>query len=79
MTNESPALAVRSRADYRAWTRVSLRYNDLDPLGHVNNAAMANSVMKTDAAMLGARENRVIVSIVWKWSSGCVGFIERTA
>jgi acyl-CoA thioester hydrolase len=29
------------RRHYRAWTRISIRYNDLDPLGHVNNAAMA--------------------------------------
>lgn len=26
---------------FRAWTRITVRYNDLDPLGHVNNAAMA--------------------------------------
>ncbi len=29
------------RETYKAWTRVTVRYNDLDPLGHVNNAAMA--------------------------------------
>lgn len=32
---------ARARDPYRAWTRVSIRYNDLDPLGHVNNTAMA--------------------------------------
>ena len=32
---------LRDRTSFRAWTRVSVRYNDLDPLGHVNNAAMA--------------------------------------
>jgi acyl-CoA thioester hydrolase len=26
---------------FNAWTRITVRYNDLDPLGHVNNAAMA--------------------------------------
>jgi acyl-CoA thioester hydrolase len=32
---------LTQRAPFRAWTRVTVRYNDLDPLGHVNNAAMA--------------------------------------
>ena len=31
---------LRDRSIFRAWTRVSVRYNDLDPLGHVNNAAL---------------------------------------
>ncbi len=31
---------LRDRHLFRAWTRVSVRYNDLDPLGHVNNAAL---------------------------------------
>ena len=31
-----------SRPDtFSVWTRITVRYNDLDPLGHVNNAAMA--------------------------------------
>lgn len=34
-------LDLTARATFRAWTRISVRYNDLDPLGHVNNAAMA--------------------------------------
>ena len=34
-------LLLTERATFRAWNRVSVRYNDLDPLGHVNNAAMA--------------------------------------
>lgn len=29
------------RETFKTWTQVSIRYNDLDPLGHVNNAAMA--------------------------------------
>ncbi len=33
--------ALRQRETFRTWSRVSVRYNDLDPLGHVNNAAMA--------------------------------------
>ncbi len=32
---------LTKRAIFRAWNSVSVRYNDLDPLGHVNNAAMA--------------------------------------
>ena len=32
---------LTARSSFRAWTRVTVRYNDLDPLGHVNNAAMA--------------------------------------
>ena len=32
---------LTDRAVFRAWNSVSVRYNDLDPLGHVNNAAMA--------------------------------------
>ncbi len=34
-------LDLTQRDLFRAWTRISVRYNDLDPLGHVNNAAMA--------------------------------------
>ncbi len=33
--------ALTRRETFKTWTRVSIRYNDLDPLGHVNNAAMA--------------------------------------
>lgn len=36
-----PNLDLTQRDLFRAWTRISVRYNDLDPLGHVNNAAMA--------------------------------------
>lgn len=36
-----PDLNLTERATFRAWNRVSVRYNDLDPLGHVNNTAMA--------------------------------------
>lgn len=35
------SIDLANRALFRAWTHVSVRYNDLDPLGHVNNAAMA--------------------------------------
>lgn len=32
---------LTQRSIFRAWNSVSVRYNDLDPLGHVNNAALA--------------------------------------
>jgi acyl-CoA thioester hydrolase len=32
---------LMDRNRFKAWTRVPVRYNDLDPLGHVNNTAMA--------------------------------------
>lgn len=42
-TSTAPALedALSRRETFHTWTRVTVRYNDLDPLGHVNNAAMA--------------------------------------
>ena len=36
-----PQLDPRSRASYRAWTAIPIRFADQDPLGHVNNAAVA--------------------------------------
>ncbi|MFV0296326.1 MAG: acyl-CoA thioesterase [Hyphomicrobiaceae bacterium] len=32
---------LMDRGIYKAWTTISVRYNDLDPLGHVNNVGMA--------------------------------------
>lgn len=42
MPSSKPAATpnLTDRSIFRAWTRVSVRYNDLDPLGHVNNAAL---------------------------------------
>ena len=31
---------LRSRASFRNFTRIAIRYADLDPIGHVNNTAM---------------------------------------
>lgn len=31
----------RQRADYAFWTGVTIRYSDQDPMGHVNNVAIA--------------------------------------
>ena len=33
-----PAIDLRDRASFRIWTTHTVRYNDQDPLGHVNNA-----------------------------------------
>lgn len=43
MTDETQTTGpdLTRRETFRTWTRISVRYNDLDPLGHVNNAAMA--------------------------------------
>ena len=38
---ESPSLPdLRSRATFRNWTRIPIRYADLDPIGHVNNTGL---------------------------------------
>lgn len=37
---ESAGPDLTDRRTFREWISVSVRYNDLDPLGHVNNAAM---------------------------------------
>lgn len=31
---------LRSRATFRHWTRIAVRYSDLDPIGHVNNTGL---------------------------------------
>ena len=41
MTFPDPSpLDLKSRATFRHWSQVPLRYVDQDPLGHVNNAAL---------------------------------------
>lgn len=32
---------LMDRRIFKAWCRISVRYNDLDPLGHVNNTGMS--------------------------------------
>lgn len=39
MTDEEPNLT--SRASFSHWTPVTIRFSDQDPLGHVNNVALA--------------------------------------
>lgn len=38
MPPEMPLPNLRSRDTFRIWTRIAIRYSDLDPIGHVNNA-----------------------------------------
>lgn len=42
----------RARARYGHWTRVSIRFCDQDPLGHVNNAAVATYVEQARVALI---------------------------
>jgi len=37
---ESPAIDLRDRSVYASWSRVSIRFSDLDPNGHANNGAI---------------------------------------
>ena len=36
----APPLDLRSRATFRHWTKIKIRYSDLDPIGHVNNTGL---------------------------------------
>jgi len=42
----------RTRAHYNHWTTVSIRYCDQDPIGHVNNAAMAAFIEQARVALV---------------------------
>ena len=48
----SDSQALRSRAHYNHWTTVSIRYCDQDPIGHVNNAAMAAFLEQARVALV---------------------------
>ncbi len=39
MTGETPKPDLRKRSTFRHWTTITIRYNDVDTLGHVNNTA----------------------------------------
>lgn len=43
---------LRSRTAFRHWTQVPLRYADLDPLGHVNNAAIPMCLEQARVAII---------------------------
>ena len=52
MSNETPATPPRTRASYHHWTTVSIRYCDQDPIGHINNTAMAAYIEQARVALL---------------------------
>ena len=43
---------LQDKSIYRAWTSHTIRYNDLDPLGHVNNAVYHTFVEAGRTALL---------------------------
>ena len=42
MTDPTRAAEGHARAAFRGWTAVPIRFGDQDPLGHVNNVAIAS-------------------------------------
>ncbi len=38
--SEQPAIDLKERGVYASWTRITIRFSDLDPNGHVNNGAI---------------------------------------
>jgi acyl-CoA thioester hydrolase len=38
MSEQSPDFHLSESAGYRHWTTITIRYRDLDPLGHINNS-----------------------------------------
>ncbi len=52
---QTAAPDLTERRIFRAWTRVSVRYNDLDPLGHVNNAALGIFLEETRCQLITPR------------------------
>jgi acyl-CoA thioester hydrolase len=38
MSEQTPELDLADPAGYRHWTTITIRYRDLDPLGHINNS-----------------------------------------
>lgn len=51
-SSEQQNLDLQDKSTYHAWTSHSIRYNDLDPLGHVNNAVYATFVEAGRTALL---------------------------
>ena len=43
---------LQTRASYNHWTRVTLRYCDQDPIGHINNSAMAAFLEQARVALV---------------------------
>ncbi|MEE8332228.1 MAG: thioesterase family protein [Alphaproteobacteria bacterium] len=38
--SDKPAIDLKDRGVYASWTRITLRFSDLDPNGHANNGAI---------------------------------------
>ncbi len=51
-TDGQPNIDLKDRSIYQAWTSHTIRYNDLDPLGHVNNAVYSTFVEAGRTALL---------------------------
>lgn len=49
-TTDGPAL--QDRATFNSWVTHTIRYNDQDPVGHVNNAAMATFLEQGRTALM---------------------------
>ena len=49
---EKQDINLQDRSIYRAWTTHTIRYNDLDPLGHVNNAIYSTFMEAGRTALL---------------------------
>jgi acyl-CoA thioester hydrolase len=52
MANKDLTPPPRSRDRYSHWTTVTIRYCDQDPLGHINNAAMAAFLEQARVALV---------------------------
>ncbi|MEM7749023.1 MAG: acyl-CoA thioesterase, partial [Pseudomonadota bacterium] len=51
-SGDQKQIDLQDRSVYRAWTSHTIRYNDLDPLGHVNNAVYSTFVEAGRTALL---------------------------
>ena len=56
---DTTGVAARERwmdpKQYATWCRIAVRYNDLDPLGHVNNTAMAIFLEEARCSLIAPR------------------------
>jgi acyl-CoA thioester hydrolase len=52
MKSEEQAVDLTDRAGFSHWTQVSIRFSDQDPLGHVNNVAVAAYVEATRTVLI---------------------------
>jgi acyl-CoA thioester hydrolase len=52
MADDSGGLDLTRRSTFRHWTRIPIRYNDLDTLGHVNNTATTVYLEQSRCEML---------------------------